>query len=151
VPGAYLSGHDAYLSGPEAYLSGPDYPELLSREYSEAYEGDDIGDDVLYDEYEVCTHTSYSVIAFSSIRQHTSAYVSIRQHTSAYASIRQHTPAYASIRQHTSAYVSIRQHTPAYVSREYSEAYEGDDVGDDVLYDEYEVCTHALRTYAGVC
>jgi hypothetical protein len=36
------------------------------------------------------------------------AYVSIRQHTSAYVSIRQHTSAYVSIRQHTSAYVSIR-------------------------------------------
>jgi hypothetical protein len=56
VPGAYLSGQDAYLSGQEAYLSGPDYPELLSRDYCEAYEGEDIGDDVLYDEYEVCTH-----------------------------------------------------------------------------------------------
>ena len=56
MPGAYLSGQDAYLSGHEAYLSGPDYPELRSREYSEAYEADDIGDDGLYDEYRVCTH-----------------------------------------------------------------------------------------------
>jgi hypothetical protein len=80
------------------------------------------------------------MLAYVSIRQHTSAYIStrvrqrrIRRHTltgtwrlhaltcrntSEYVSIRQHTSAYVSIRQHASAYayVSIRQHTSAYVS-----------------------------------
>jgi isocitrate/isopropylmalate dehydrogenase len=70
-------------------------------------------------------------------RKHASAYTSIRQHTSAYVSnfrthqlvkssrvrkerracgARKHTSTYVSIRQHTSAYVSIRQHMSAYVS-----------------------------------
>ncbi len=56
--------------------------------------------------------SSSKVLAYVSIRQHTSAYVSIRQHKELDdRSSSSKVLAYVSIRQHMSAYVSIRNST----------------------------------------